>query len=103
MSNSHLNPQGGILAPEFKGLNCALNPYPTSELESEKAKIQVQRNKIGNVSREVSTEVHMWRRDRCSEKDQASVNLRGTGLEKPTRKDKEEFTGEERKMDCKKS
>lgn len=38
------------------------------------------------------------------EKDQASVNLRRAGLEEPIRKDKEEFTGEERIItDCEKS
>lgn len=39
----------------LRGLNHALNPDPTSELESEKDKIQVQRHNIGNVCREVST------------------------------------------------
>lgn len=41
----------------------------------------------------------MEKRGRFHEKDRASVNLRGTGLEEPTRKDKEEFTGEGRIMD----
>lgn len=45
---------------EFRGLNHALNPDPTSEFESEKDKIQVQRHKTGNVPRELSTEMHMW-------------------------------------------
>lgn len=40
---------------------------------------------------------------RFNEKDQASVNLRGTRLEEPTRKDKKEFTGEGRIMDYEKS
>lgn len=44
------------------GLNQALNPDPTSEFGSEKDKIQVQRHRGGNVSREVSTEVQMWRK-----------------------------------------
>lgn len=40
----------------------------------------------------------------CREEDQASVNLRWAGLEEPIRKDKEEFTGEERIItDCEKS
>lgn len=43
---------------ECRSPNHALNLYPISELESEKAKIQVQRHKIGNVSRKVFTELH---------------------------------------------
>lgn len=50
------------MGSEFRDLNCVLNPNPTSELESEKTEIQVQRHKIRNVSREVSTEVQMWRK-----------------------------------------
>lgn len=44
----------------------------------------------------------MEKEGRFSEKGQASVNLRGTGLEEPT-KDEEEFTGEKRIMDYEKS
>lgn len=41
----------------------------------------------------------MERGGQIYEKDQASVNLSGTGLEEPIRKDKEEFTVEGRITD----
>lgn len=41
----------------------------------------------------------MWRRGKSSETDQASVSLRETELEEPTRKDQEEFIGKGRTMD----
>lgn len=79
----------------FRGLNHALNPDPTSELESEKDKIQIQRHNIGNVCREVSTKAaDVERESKSNKKNQDSVNMR-TELEESTREDKEEFTGEE--------
>lgn len=45
----------------------------------------------------------MEREGKSSKKDQASVNLRRTGMEKQTRKDKDKFTGKERIMDYEKS
>lgn len=89
---------------EFRGLNHDFNPDTTSKLESENDKIQVQRHKIGNVSKETSTEVaDMAREGRSGEKDQGSVNLMGTELQESTRKAREEFTGEGRIMDYEKS
>lgn len=57
-----------------------------------------------NVSKERSTEViDMEREGRFSEKDPVLVNLMGLELEESIRKDKEEFTGEGRTVDCEKS
>lgn len=78
----------------FRGLNHALNPDPTSELESEEDKVQVQRHNIGNACREVSTKpADVETERRSSKKDQYSINMK-TELEEPTRENKEEFTGD---------
>lgn len=45
----------------------------------------------------------MERRGKFSEKHQVLVNLMGLELEESIRKDKEEFTGEGRIVDCEKS
>lgn len=51
-------------------------------------------------------EIHLGYRygeGRFGEKDQVLVNLMGLELEESIRKDKEEFTGEGRTVDCEKS